>query len=80
MWPRSNGVYVYLPRGANGAEDSPSDFYQRVKEKLESIGMEAPSWTYKYNAGANPIAFAITREKSNHSVIREILKEAYDLA
>ncbi len=80
MWPRSNGAYVYLPGGGNGAEDAPSDFFNLVREKLESAGLEAPSWTYKYNGGANPIAFAITLEKANHSIIREILGHAYELA
>lgn len=81
MWPRANGsAYVYLPGGENGAEDAPSDFYQRIKERLESLGLDPPSWTYKYNAGANPIAFAIPADKASHSIIREILREAYELA
>jgi hypothetical protein len=71
---------VYLPGGNSGSEDAPSDFFERVKEKLESIGLDAPSWTYKYNAGANPIGFAVPQEKAAHSVIREILAEAYQLA
>jgi len=54
--------------------------FRRIKEKLEAIGLDAPSWTYKYNAGANPIGFAIPKEKATHSVIREILAEAYQLA
>lgn len=80
MWPRSTGVYVYIPGGDSGSEDAPSDFFDRVKEKLESVGLDSPSWTYKYNAGANPISFAIPQEKATHSVIREILTEAYQLA
>jgi hypothetical protein len=80
MWPRANGAYVYLPGGENGAEDAPSDFYQRVRERLESLGLDPPAWSYKYNAGANPIAFAIPADKATHSLIREILSEAYDLA
>jgi hypothetical protein len=42
--------------------------------------MEEPSWTYKYNAGANPIGFPIPQERSAHSIVREILAEAYELA
>jgi hypothetical protein len=80
MWPRANGVYVYLPGGENGAVDAPSDFYNSVKRRLEEIGMESPSWTYTYNAGANPIAFAIPHDRCTHSVVREILREAYELA
>jgi hypothetical protein len=80
MWPRSNGVYVYLPGGKDGAEDAPSDFFNVVRDKLEAAGGEAPSWTYKYNGGANPIAFAISLEKATHSLIREILAQAYALA
>jgi hypothetical protein len=80
MWPRKDGAYVYLPGGDGGAEDAPSDFYSNVKAKLEEVGLEAPSWTYKYNGGANPIAFPIPQDKVAHSLIREILAEAYDLA
>jgi hypothetical protein len=80
MWPRENGVYVYLPGGQNGTQDAPSEFYNSVKQHLEQAGMEPPTWTYKYNAGANPIAFGIPHERATHSVIREILKQAYDLA
>lgn len=81
MWPRASGsAYVYLPGGENGAEDAPSDFYQRVRERLESLSLDPPSWTYKYNAGANPIAFSIPADKASHSIIREILREAYELA
>jgi hypothetical protein len=80
MWPRTNGAYVYLPGGNEGSEDSPSEYYQYVKEKLQEIGVDEPTWTYKYNAGANPIAFAIPREKATHSIIKEILEKAYGLA
>jgi hypothetical protein len=80
MWPRSNGAYVYLPGGANGAADAPSDFFESVRQRLEQAGMEPPSWTFKYNAGANPIAFAIPQDRAVHSLVRQILKEAYDVA
>ncbi|HEY6332184.1 MAG TPA: hypothetical protein VI756_22845 [Blastocatellia bacterium] len=80
MWPRANGVYVYLPGGQNGAADAPSDFYNSVKQRLEDVGMESPSWTYKYNGGANPIAFPIPLDRAAHSVVREIISEAYALA
>ncbi|MEA3310472.1 MAG: hypothetical protein U9Q70_13320 [Chloroflexota bacterium] len=80
MWPRTAGVYVYIPGGDSGVEDAASDFYERVKKSLESIGLDVPTWTYTYNAGANPISFAIPQEKATHSVIREILAEAYQLA
>jgi hypothetical protein len=80
MWPRAAGVYVYIPGGHNGSQDSPSDFYHEVQTKLETIGLESPTWTYKYNAGANPIGFSIPQEKASHSIIREILKACYDQA
>jgi hypothetical protein len=80
MWPREKGVYVYLPGGENGTEDSPSDFFNSVKQRLEESEMEPPGWTYKYNAGANPISFPIPHDKATHSVVRSILKDAYDLA
>jgi hypothetical protein len=80
MWPRTNGVYVYLPRGPDGAVDAPSDFYQQVQSKLAAIGLESPTWSYKYNGGANPIGFAIPYEKVTHSIIRELLSRAYELA
>jgi hypothetical protein len=80
MWPRANGVYVYLPGGDNGAADAPSDFYNSVRQRLEEAGVEPPGWTYKYNAGANPISFPLPFDRATHSIVREILKEAYDLA
>lgn len=80
MWPRANGAYVYIPGGDDSAEDAPSAFYQQVKTQLETIGLEAPTWTYKYNGGANPISFAIPRDKVSHSVILEIIRLAYELA
>ncbi len=80
MWPRVNGVYVYLPGGANGSADAPSDFFSQVQAKLEAIGLESPTWTYRYNGGANPVGFAIPREKAKHSAIKEILAIAYELA
>jgi hypothetical protein len=79
MWKRKEGVYVYIPGGPGGSEDSPSDFFQRVRDALVQIGMEEPSWTYKYNAGANPVGFAIPLDKAQHSVVLELLKEAYEL-
>lgn len=80
MWPRTNGVYVYLPSGPDGAADVPSDFYQHVQSKLATVGLELPTWSYKYNGGANPIGFAIPYEKVTHSIIRELLARAYELA
>jgi hypothetical protein len=80
MWPRANGAYVYLPGGPNGSADAPSDFFSQVQVKLEAIGLESPTWTYKYNGRANPVGFAIPREKATHSVVREILTVAYELA
>ena len=79
MWPRREGAYVYLPGGDNGAEDAPSDFFTWVQEKLKEAGMEPPSWTFKYNAGANPIGFVINVERAGNSIVREILKQAYEL-
>lgn len=70
----------YVPGGPNGAEDAPSDFYHEVQTKLATIGIEAPTWTYKYNGGANPIGFPIPQDKATHSVIREILSAAYEYA
>lgn len=80
MWKRKDGVYVYLPGGQGGSEDSPSDFFQKVRDVLLQIGLEEPSWTYKYNAGANPVGFAIPLDKAQHSLILDLLKEAYELA
>jgi hypothetical protein len=80
MWPRSNGVFVYLPGGPNGAADAPSDFFQQVQVKLSGTGVESPTWTYTYNGGANPIGLIISADKATHSIIREILTMAYELA
>jgi hypothetical protein len=79
MWPRTNGAYVYIPGGPSGAVDQPSDFFAKVKEELAPLGIE-PSWSFKYNAGANPIAFPITFQHATHSKVVEILEQAYALA
>lgn len=79
MWPRTNGAYVYIPGGAGGAADQPSDFFAKVREHLSPLGIE-PSWSFKYNAGANPIAFPIPFQYAMHSKVIEILEQAYALA
>jgi hypothetical protein len=79
MWPRQDGFYVYIPGGSGGAEDQPSDFFAQVKESLAELGIE-PSWSFKYNAGANPIAFQVPKHLLTHSKILELLKMAYELA
>lgn len=80
MWKRANGAYVYLPGGPGGNADSPSDFYQEVRKTLQEIGLDEPSWTFKYNAGANPIGFAIPQEKVGHSLLLQLLERAYEFA
>jgi hypothetical protein len=79
MWPRKDGFYVYIPGGEGGAEDQPNDFYAQVKEQLAELGIE-PSWSFKYNAGANPIAFGVPKNLLTHSKILELMKVAYELA
>lgn len=79
MWPRTNGAYVYIPGGPGGAGDQPSDFFAKVKEELGPLGIE-PSWTFKYNAGANPIAFSIPSQYAMNSKVIEVLEQAYALA
>lgn len=66
MWPRKDGAYVYIPGGEGGSSDQPSDFYAAVKEALAPLNIE-PSWSFKYNAGANPIAFPISFQNATHS-------------
>ena len=80
MWPRKDGAYVYIPGGDGGTGDSPSDFFVSVQRRLSEVGVDGPTWTFKYNAGANPIGFAIPLEKVGHSMIREIIEDAYQLA
>lgn len=79
MWPRKEGAYVYVPGGNGGTPDQPSDFYAKVKDELAPLGIE-PSWSFKYNAGANPIAFPITPQTASHSKVLQVLTEAYSLA
>jgi hypothetical protein len=74
-----DGFYVYIAAGPGGSEDQPNDFFSKVRDTLAELGIE-PSWSFKYNAGANPIAFAISKQQVTHSKIIEILKEAYELA
>jgi hypothetical protein len=80
MWPRRDGAYVYIPGGDGGSADAPSDFFNSVQARLGEAGMETPSWSYKYNAGANPIGFAIPFDKVAHSGVRAIIKDANQLA
>ena len=80
MWPRKDGAYVYIPGGEGGSVDAPSDFFNSVQSRLNEAGMESPSWTYKYNAGANPISFAIPLDRVGHSAVRGIIKDANQLA
>ena len=79
MWPRRDGAYVYVPGGPGGAVDQPTDFFARVKDELAPLGIE-PSWSFKYNGGANPIAFTLAYSLASHSKVLEILAEAYSLA
>lgn len=79
MWPRRDGFYVYIPGGPGGAEDQPSDFHVSASERLAELGI-TPSWNYKYNAGANPIAFNLPAQFMSHSIVLQILSEAYQFA
>jgi hypothetical protein len=79
MWPRQDGFYAYIPGGPGGSEDQPNDFYAHVKDMLSELSIE-PTWSFKYNGGANPIAFSVPKQYLNHSKIIELLREAYELA
>lgn len=70
---------LYPSRGPGGALDQPNDFFAKVAEELGPLNIE-PSWSFKYNAGANPIAFPIAYQNANNSKILEILEQAYALA
>ena len=76
MWPLQDGARVYVFGGPGGMGDAPSDFFTRVKEQLAPLKIE-PTWSYSYNAGANPVAFAIPSQYAKHSLLINILKEAY---
>lgn len=78
MWPRQDGFFVYLPDSGNGSLDEPSERFHIVSKKLSEIGIDV-SWAYKYNAGANPIGFHLSRAKMKHPVVLELLKESYNL-
>ena len=45
-----------------------------------NLSLRRSSWSFKYNAGANPIAFTITFANAAHAKILEILTESYALA
>ncbi len=79
LWPRKDGTYIYLPGGAGGSSDEPSDFFARVTTKLLPLNIE-PSWTYKYNGGANPIGMAIPSQHLSSSLLLDVLSEAYQLS
>ena len=70
---------MYIPGGAGRRLDQPSDFFARLQAELSPLEI-GPSWNFKYNAGANPMAFPITSANAGHSKILEILREAYELA
>jgi hypothetical protein len=40
MWPRKDGAYVYIPGGAGGTVDQPSDFFVRVQAELAPLEIE----------------------------------------
>jgi hypothetical protein len=80
MWKRANAAYVFIPGGPGGSSDSPSDFYQEVKNALQEIGLDEPAWTFKYNGGANPIGFPIPQDNVSHSVLLQLLEKAYAFA
>ena len=79
MWPRKEGMYVHIPGGPDGSVDEPSSFFHSVQEKLAPLGIE-PSWTWKYNMGANPVGFVLQRDQVSHTVVLEVLRQAYELA
>ncbi len=79
MWPRSDGFYVYLPDNGTGTIDEPSERFRGWQKKMEPAGIEL-SWTYTYNAGANPIGFNLPKTKMKDLVILELLKDSYGLA
>lgn len=79
MWPRSDGFYIYLPDNSTGTLDEPSERFREWSKKLETIGIEL-SWSYKYNAGANPIGFNLPKTKMKDKLILEFLKDSYELA
>ena len=79
MWPRSDGFYIYLPDNSTGTLDEPSERFREWFKKLEMIGIEL-SWSFKYNAGANPIGFNLPKTKMKDKLILEFLKDSYELA
>ena len=80
MWKRQDGVYVWLPGGSDGKADSPSEFFNEVSEHCRTMGIQEPTWSYNYNAGANPIGVNIPLSRADHSLILEILQKAYSFA
>lgn len=80
MWRRQDGMYVWLPGGSDGQKDAPSEFFTEVQEKCQAMGIQEPTWSYNYNAGANPIGFNIPKSKVDHSHVLEILQKAYSFA
>jgi hypothetical protein len=79
MWPRSDGFFIYLPDDGTGTLDEPSDRFREWAIKLESLKIEL-SWSYKYNAGANPIGLNLPKTKMMDNLILDFLKDSYDHA
>jgi len=80
MWKRQNSAFVWIPGGPGGSAKKASTFFKETQKTLLEIGLGKPSWSFNYNAGANPICFGIPLEKVNHSKILEILQKAYEFA
>jgi hypothetical protein len=87
MWPRQEGVHVYLPDGGTaqpagdgasepGGKDRPSARFAQVKAALAPLGIDA-SWAWTYNSGANPVAFALRPQDLDKPAVREVLRQAY---
>jgi hypothetical protein len=64
---------------ANGSADVHYYFSNQVQIKLEAIGLESTTWTYKYNSGRTRLGRDPAHEKATHSAFHEILATAYDL-
>lgn len=79
MWPRSDGFFVYLPDDGTGTLDEPSGRFREWAKKLEPVGIEL-SWSFKYNAGANPIGFNLPKTKMKDQMVLALLKDSFELA
>jgi hypothetical protein len=80
IWPRKEAAgRLYLPApptwGEGDSDSVPSGFELRRAE-LAKLGIEL-AWTWRYNAGANPVGVTLTVKDLDRPEVRTLLEETW---